>query len=86
MWLLNLFLITACCYTDLAFSYGPNSDKQNGLYERTYFYVGGGYASDGNGGHIYKDQMYVEKLDPVRKSNSMGSIVFIHGQGQTGTV
>jgi hypothetical protein len=32
---------------------------------RTYFYVGGGYSDDGNGGHIFKDHMYVEKLIPL---------------------
>ena len=32
---------------------------------RTYFYVGGGYSDDGKGGHIFKDQMYVEKLSPA---------------------
>ncbi|KAF3032375.1 hypothetical protein E8E12_001875 [Didymella heteroderae] len=53
---------------------------------RTYFYVGGGYKEDGNGGHIFKDQMYVEKLEPASSSiNSSGPIVMIHGQAQTGT-
>jgi hypothetical protein len=52
---------------------------------RTYFYVGGGYADDGSGGHIFKDQMYVEKLSPVStKRKQPNPIVFIHGQGQTG--
>ena len=53
---------------------------------RTYFYVGGGYVEDGNGGHIFKDQMYVEKLEPAFPSmNGSGSVVMIHGQAQTGT-
>ncbi|KAF2129709.1 alpha/beta-hydrolase [Dothidotthia symphoricarpi CBS 119687] len=53
---------------------------------RTYFYVGGGYSDDGNGGHIFKDQMYVEKLSPVlTRHNKTDPIVLIHGQGQTGT-
>jgi pimeloyl-ACP methyl ester carboxylesterase len=53
---------------------------------RTYFYVGGGYSEDGKGGHIFKDQMYVEKLSPVStKQQEMDPIVLIHGQGQTGT-
>lgn len=34
---------------------------------RTFFYVGGGYSDDGNGGHIFKDQMYVEKLAPITR-------------------
>ncbi|KAF2853232.1 alpha/beta-hydrolase [Plenodomus tracheiphilus IPT5] len=53
---------------------------------RTYFYVGGGYSDDGNGGHIFKDQMYVEKLSPSStRHNKYNPIVLIHGQGQTGT-
>ena len=53
---------------------------------RTYFYVGGGYADDGKGGHIFKDQMYVEKLSPVSTEQDVKSpVVLIHGQGQTGT-
>lgn len=53
---------------------------------RTFFYVGGGYSDDGNGGHIFKDQMYVEKLAPITpRRDNPSPIVFIHGQGQTGT-
>ncbi|KAL1798982.1 hypothetical protein ACET3X_003019 [Alternaria dauci] len=53
---------------------------------RTYFYIGGGYVDDGKGGHIFKDQMYVEKLSPVSTAQDVKSpIVLIHGQGQTGT-
>jgi pimeloyl-ACP methyl ester carboxylesterase len=53
---------------------------------RTYFYVGGGYADDGKGGHIFKDQMYVEKLSPISTEHEEPNpIIFIHGQGQTGT-
>jgi hypothetical protein len=56
---------------------------------REYFYVGGHYSNDGSGTgeHIFKEQMYIEKLS----ADSCGKkkpypIVFIHGQGQTGTV
>lgn len=53
---------------------------------RTYFHIGGEYSEDGNGGHIFKDQMYVEKLSPISPSNNQPNpIVLIHGQGQTGT-
>ncbi|PSN60142.1 alpha/beta-hydrolase [Corynespora cassiicola Philippines] len=53
---------------------------------RNYFYVGGGYSEDGRGGHIFKDQMYVEQLSPINpRHNDPSPIVFIHGQGQTGT-
>jgi hypothetical protein len=34
-------------------------------YSRKYFYVGGRYASDGKGEHVFVDQMYVEQLTPV---------------------
>ncbi|KAM0421398.1 hypothetical protein ACHAPT_010752 [Fusarium lateritium] len=52
---------------------------------RSYFYVGGGYADDGAGGEIYRDQMYVEKLVPTGGVRQRTPIVFIHGQGQTGS-
>jgi pimeloyl-ACP methyl ester carboxylesterase len=56
------------------------------LAVRIFFYVGGGYSDDGSGGHIFKDQMYVEKLSPITtKRKQPNPIVFIHGQGQTGT-
>jgi hypothetical protein len=55
---------------------------------RTYFYAGGQYVSDGAGGEIFRDQMYVEKLVPAADGIAMKQtpIVFIHGQAQTGTV
>ncbi|TWU71690.1 hypothetical protein ED733_002315 [Metarhizium rileyi] len=52
---------------------------------RNYFYVGGGYADDGKGGHIFRDQMYVEQLRPVNSVVQTTPIVIIHGQAQTGT-
>ncbi|TDZ36828.1 putative secreted lipase [Colletotrichum spinosum] len=54
-------------------------------YIRSYFYVGGGYVDDGSGGHIFRDQMYVEKLLPVEGVSQETPIVLIHGQAQTGT-
>lgn len=53
---------------------------------RNYFYIGGGYADDGKGGHIFRDQMYVEHLKPVNGGAQKTPIVIIHGQAQTGTV
>lgn len=53
---------------------------------RSYFYVGGEYVEDGNGGHIFRDQMYVEKLLPVGGATQDTPIVLIHGQAQTGSV
>lgn len=55
-------------------------------YDRTYFYVGGGYTDDRNGEHIFTSQMYVEKLTPAEGASKPNPIVFIHGSGQTGTV
>ncbi|KAF4814867.1 putative secreted lipase [Colletotrichum tropicale] len=54
-------------------------------YIRSYFYVGGGYVDDGSGGHIFRDQMYVEKLLPTFGVTQETPIVLIHGQAQTGT-
>lgn len=53
---------------------------------RTYFYTGGNYVDDGAGGHIFRDQMYVEKLVPSSGATKKTPIVFIHGQAQTGSV
>ncbi|KAF3003572.1 hypothetical protein E8E13_006481 [Curvularia kusanoi] len=53
---------------------------------RTFFYVGGDYTEDGAGGHIFHNQMYVEKLSPMNpQSGDPVPIVLIHGQAQTGT-
>lgn len=53
-------------------------------------YVGGSYIDDGSGGHIFANQMYVEKLSPLSRSNNDTSpapspIILVHGQAQTGT-
>lgn len=57
-------------------------------YHRDYLYVGGHYADDGSGKgqHIFKDQMYVERLVPMNGTTKPFPIVFIHGQANTGTV
>lgn len=54
-------------------------------YHRNYLYVGGQYVQDSSGGHIFTDQMYVEKLTPTQGVTKEHPIVFIHGQAQTGT-
>jgi hypothetical protein len=51
---------------------------------REYFYVGGSYVNTSTG-HIFANQMYVEKLIP-KKTTQTYPLVFIHGQAQTGTV
>lgn len=53
---------------------------------RSYFYIGGEYADDGNGGHIFRNQMYIEHLKPINGVTQDAPIVLIHGQAQTGTV
>ncbi|SCO85818.1 fusarubin cluster-esterase [Fusarium oxysporum] len=52
---------------------------------RSFFYVGGRYDDDGDGGHVFRDQMYVEKLTPVKGARKDTPIVMIHGMAQTGT-
>ncbi|EED17949.1 conserved hypothetical protein [Talaromyces stipitatus ATCC 10500] len=51
---------------------------------REYFYVGGEYIQTASG-HLFKDQMYVEKLSPTNGSNQPYPVVFLHGGGQAGT-
>lgn len=53
---------------------------------REYFYVGGEYVSDGRGGHVLQNQMYVEKLTSTVACRKLYPIVFIHGWAQTATV
>ena len=56
---------------------------------RDYFYIGGQYVqfnSSNGGGSYFHNQMYVEKLSPVRERVQPYPIVFVHGGGQTGTV
>ncbi|KAF5662742.1 fusarubin cluster-esterase [Fusarium heterosporum] len=52
---------------------------------RSFFYVGGRYVDDGDGGHVFRDQMYVEKLVPSMGAWKDTPIVMIHGVAQTGT-
>lgn len=57
---------------------------------REYFYIGGDYVDDGNDGFVKESQMYVEKLTPTSAGERGGAqkfpVVFIHGNGQSGTV
>ena len=57
-------------------------------YHRCYFYVGGQYRADenGNGEHVFTDQMYVEQLTPIGGAKHAWPLVFIQGAGQSGTV
>ncbi|KAJ5747295.1 uncharacterized protein N7511_008991 [Penicillium nucicola] len=60
-------------------------DSSEASAQRSYMYVGGHYALNGVGQHVFADQMYVEKLTPAEGSTKPYPIVFIHGQAQTGT-
>ncbi|KAF8855833.1 alpha/beta-hydrolase [Acephala macrosclerotiorum] len=61
----------------------PRSSGEEALARREYFYVGGNYVTTGTQ-HLFADQMYVEKLSP-KDPYQPYPLVFIHGQGQTGT-
>ncbi|KAK2738235.1 hypothetical protein FQN55_000650 [Onygenales sp. PD_40] len=54
------------------------------VHTRDYFYVGGGYINTEKG-HIFQNQMYVEKLSPASGSTRKFPVVFLHGRGQSGT-
>jgi hypothetical protein len=54
-------------------------------HTREFFMVGGGYVNTTTG-HLWSNQMYVEKLTPSCGVSQRYPIVFIHGQGQDGTV
>jgi hypothetical protein len=53
---------------------------------RSFFYSGGRYVDDGEGGHVFRDQMYVERLVPATGAWKDTPVVMIHGVAQTGTV
>ena len=52
---------------------------------RNYFYVGGEYVVEGND-YDFKNQMYVEQLDPVDGPTKPYPLVLTHGLGMTCTV
>ncbi|KAM0207410.1 hypothetical protein ACHAPA_003266 [Fusarium lateritium] len=52
---------------------------------RSFFYAGGRYVDDGDGGHVFRDQMYVERLVPATGAWKDTPIVMVHGVAQTGT-
>ncbi|KAH6672398.1 Alpha/Beta hydrolase protein [Halenospora varia] len=61
----------------------PSSTVGEAFAARSYFYVGGNYVEQGSG-HVFSNQMYVERLVPLKPTQTW-PLVFIHGQGQTGT-
>ena len=55
-------------------------------YIREYFYAGGRYVPYETGGHVFEDQIYVERLNPIGGATRQTPLVLIHGNAQTGTV
>lgn len=80
-WIRSIRLAITSC---LALSFGGLEIAQD-FHTRSYFYVGGKYV-DTPTGHLFQDQMYVEKLSPTCGQKQAFPIIFIHGNGQTGTV
>lgn len=83
------FWLLAALLPIVARSHQPSNlgTEQEVPYIRDYFYTGGHYVDDGTGKgqHIFVDQMYVERLLPVKGASKQYPLVFIHGQAQTGT-
>ncbi|PQE14007.1 fusarubin cluster-esterase protein [Rutstroemia sp. NJR-2017a BBW] len=85
MYCTYLFLLV-CSLVRLAASSVPVYTPHSEAYAaRSYFYVGGQYITVSPNNTIYTDQMYVEHIVPSRILQPY-PLVFIHGQGQTGTV
>ncbi|OBT75755.1 hypothetical protein VF21_05595 [Pseudogymnoascus sp. 05NY08] len=75
-------LFALCILLEIAKAASEPSDTP---HARHFFHVGGDYVSDGNGGHYFANQSYVEKLTPASSTTKPYPLVFIHGIGQTGT-
>lgn len=89
--LLNTLLVTSALLVSRGLAWNWLSPRGNdgtksveAFAAREYFYVGGSYVNT-TSGHLFANQMYVEKLIP-KKSTQKYPLVFIHGQAQTGTV
>lgn len=59
-----LCLFRALLVTSTQYYKEPLDVNEEVPYIRNYFYTGGRYVSDGSGGHVFQDQMYVERLTP----------------------
>lgn len=86
---LLLVLATGASAWSWPFTWGQANDNNwstsvEAFAAREYFYIGGSYVNTTTG-HLFANQMYVEKLIP-NKSSKPYPLVFIHGQAQTGTV
>jgi hypothetical protein len=64
---------------------GQQTTPTEAQHSREYFYVGGDYVDTGDG-HVFQNQMYVEKLSPTDGASRKYPVVFFHGGGQSGTV
>jgi hypothetical protein len=86
MYFITIFLKVIVLLQPLTVAASLNSSIKSyeAFASREYFYVGGDYVQT-SAGHIFENQMYVEKLTPQQPCQSY-PLVFIHGQGQTGTV
>lgn len=77
-------MVSSLLLAALAASTMATNSSQQVPYFRDYFYVGGGYVDDGSGGHIFRDQMYVERLEPVGGATQCNPLVMIHGKQAKG--
>ncbi|KAK2761227.1 hypothetical protein FQN54_001749 [Arachnomyces sp. PD_36] len=73
---------TLVCPAFVGLAEGQSSTEAQ--HSREYLYVGGEYV-DTTAGHIFQNQMYVEKLSPADGSSRKYPVVFLHGGGQSGT-
>ncbi|KAJ7283376.1 Alpha/Beta hydrolase protein [Mycena rebaudengoi] len=65
------------------FPFISGDNQQGTLHRRSYLYVGQSYVTQGNS-TVAHAQMYVERLTPAKVTQPF-PILFIHGQGMTGT-
>lgn len=77
-------VLAAACFFSIGNAEPVSRGSREAFAAREYFYVGGGYVNTGSG-HLFSNQMYVEKLTPLKPRQAY-PLVFIHGQAQTGTV
>ncbi|KAI9815930.1 MAG: hypothetical protein M1827_001922 [Pycnora praestabilis] len=78
-------LAPALNYTGINAS-SPNDPSIEAPLRRDYFFVGGNYVlNETDGGHIFVNQLYVEKLTPANGANQSYPLVFFHGGGISGT-
>ena len=71
------------CYGVKAIS--PKCSSQESAYHRDVFYIGGGYVDSGiPGQQIWSDQLYVEKLTPIKNATKPYPMVFVSAGVNTG--